>query len=79
MLRNLGIDLVVGLVPILGDAFDFFFKAHRRNADLLLERHVLGPSPAADWAAVVGAALVLLLLLALPLVVAGLVIGHLTH
>ena len=79
MLRNLAIDLVVGLVPIVGDAFDFFFKAHRMNADLLLERHVLGPSPLADWAVVVGTALVLLLLLAAPLVVAGLLISHLTH
>jgi len=67
------------LVPIVGDAFDFFFKAHRMNADLLLERHVLGPSPLADWAVVVGTALVLLLLLAAPLVVAGLLISHLTH
>ena len=79
MLRNLAIDLLVGLVPILGDAFDFFFKAHRKNANLLLERHVLGPSPMADWAAVIGTALVLLALLSLPLVVAGLLISHLTH
>lgn len=79
MLRNLAIDLFVGLVPVLGDAFDFFFKAHRKNADLLLERHVLGPSPLADWAAVLSAALVLLLLLAVPFVVAGLLIEHLTR
>src|SRR5262249_55332702 len=48
MMRNLAIDLFIGIIPVLGDAFDFFYKAHRKNADLLLERHVLGPSPLED-------------------------------
>lgn len=39
MLLNLWIDSVVGSVPVLGDAFDFVFKANRRNLKLL-ERHV---------------------------------------
>jgi hypothetical protein len=68
MLRNLAVDALVGLVPILGDAFDVVWKAHRKNADLLLERHELGPSPFRDWAAVLGAALVLLVAVAAPLV-----------
>ena len=36
MAGNVGIDAVVGSVPLLGDVFDLFFKAHRRNADLVL-------------------------------------------
>jgi len=68
MLRNLAIDLLVGAIPLLGDAFDFVWKAHRMNADLLLERHELGPSPLRDWAAVLGSALVLLVALAAPFV-----------
>lgn len=39
MLFNLWIDGVVGSVPVLGDAFDFVFKANRRNLKLL-ERHL---------------------------------------
>src|SRR3954452_7553470 len=35
MFTNLAIDAMVGAVPILGDAFDFVFKAHRKNANLL--------------------------------------------
>lgn len=35
MLGNLGIDFAVGAVPILGDAFDVYFKAHVRNLRLL--------------------------------------------
>lgn len=35
MLMNLAIDGVIGLVPLLGDLFDFAFKSHSRNAALL--------------------------------------------
>jgi hypothetical protein len=76
MMRNLGIDLTIGIIPIFGDAFDFVYKAHRKNADLLLERHVLGPSPAEDWIAVVVSAVVLVVLLALPFIGMGLVFAH---
>ena len=39
MLGNLGLDWAVGSVPVLGDLFDFAFKSHRRNAELL-RRHL---------------------------------------
>lgn len=39
MLGNVGVDFVVGAVPLLGDLFDFVWKANRKNA-LLLERHL---------------------------------------
>lgn len=39
MLFNLWIDSVVGSLPVVGDAFDFVFKANRRNLRLL-ERHL---------------------------------------
>lgn len=35
MLANVGIDYAVGTVPVLGDLFDFFWKANRRNVRLL--------------------------------------------
>ncbi|MEF2073866.1 DUF4112 domain-containing protein [Consotaella aegiceratis] len=37
MLANVGIDAAVGSVPVLGDVFDVFFKAHWRNLDILLD------------------------------------------
>jgi len=37
MLLNLWIDAAIGSVPLVGDAFDVFFKAHRRNLRLLEE------------------------------------------
>ena len=38
MLLNLWIDSFIGSVPVVGDAFDFYFKANRRNL-ALLEKH----------------------------------------
>lgn len=35
MIRNMAIDFVGGLVPVVGDAFDFAWKANARNAQLL--------------------------------------------
>ena len=35
MLINVAIGLLVGTIPILGDAFDIFWKANRRNYRLL--------------------------------------------
>lgn len=34
---NAVLDAASGFVPVVGDVFDFFFKANRRNADLLRE------------------------------------------
>lgn len=35
MLWNVTIDSTIGAIPIVGDVFDFFFKANLRNARLL--------------------------------------------
>ena len=59
MLLNLGVDALIGVVPVLGDLADIAFRAHRRNADLLLARHETRRATWRDWAAVVGAAGVL--------------------
>jgi hypothetical protein len=42
MLANVSIGLLVGAIPILGDAFDVFWKANRRNY-LLLTRSLAEP------------------------------------
>src|SRR5215468_6782017 len=38
MAINIGIDYVVGSIPFLGDAFDFFWKSNKMNMDLIRER-----------------------------------------
>src|SRR3546814_2835107 len=39
MLANVGIDMLIGAVPVFGDLFDFAWKANRRNMELL-RRHL---------------------------------------
>jgi len=64
MVLNLALDGAVGLVPILGDLFDFAFKAHSRNQALLAE-WLKSPHQTrrSSWMVVVVGALVLLALL----------------
>jgi hypothetical protein len=44
------IDVAIGIIPVVGDAFDVFWKASRRNLQLL-ERHAAGPVEPrlSDW------------------------------
>ncbi|KQT52820.1 MULTISPECIES: DUF4112 domain-containing protein [unclassified Aureimonas] len=37
MVGNVGLDVAVGSVPLLGDVFDVYFKAHKRNANMILD------------------------------------------
>jgi hypothetical protein len=74
MLINVGIDLLLGVVPFVGDAADVFWKANAKNMTLL-ERHAaaLKPATGGDWV-FVGTALAAIGLMALlPLVLMYLV------
>ena len=46
MLSNIAIDALVGTIPLLGDAFDFVYRAQTRNL-LLLERWLESPDATA--------------------------------
>jgi hypothetical protein len=68
MLLNLSVDLLGGAVPVVGDIWDFFFRANSRNLALLKSRMAgtaVANSPRDRWV-VAGAALVFLAALALP-------------
>ncbi|HLT12877.1 MAG TPA: DUF4112 domain-containing protein [Marinobacter sp.] len=54
MLRNMGIDFIGGMLPVVGDAFDAIFKANTRNTRLLknyLEKQleIEPPPPPFPW------------------------------
>ena len=64
MSLNILINEAVGIVPIVGDAFSFWFKSNARNYDLI-RRHTATPrrSTTSDWifvAAVLGALFLIL-------------------
>lgn len=61
MLATTAVDIAIGVIPIIGDAFDLWFKANSRNL-ALMRRHLEEPgtSTRQDWlvlGATVGAAL----------------------
>jgi hypothetical protein len=68
MILNLAADAAGGAIPILGDIWDFLFRAHARNLDLLRARAADGKVKGhwSDVLLVFGALLVLLAALALP-------------
>ncbi|ORE98530.1 DUF4112 domain-containing protein [Aurantimonas sp. 22II-16-19i] len=37
MLANVGVDFGLGAVPLVGDVFDLFFKANRKNLAIILD------------------------------------------
>lgn len=64
MAFNVGLDYVVGVIPFVGDAFDFVWKANKQNMDLIRERGAgLGEGTTSDWIFVVGIIAVLIGLL----------------
>ncbi|WP_193075610.1 DUF4112 domain-containing protein [Pseudomonas sp. FME51] len=59
MLRNIGIDFVGGLIPVVGDAFDAVYKANSRNTRLLRnhlnQQLAIEPPPASfPWKILIG-------------------------
>ena len=49
MVLNIIIDAVVGSIPILGDLFDFAFKANQRNMKLMEEHYTEGRHKGGAW------------------------------
>jgi hypothetical protein len=80
MLVNLALDVVIGAIPLFGDAFDIAWKANRRNYRLMT-RHLRQPHRHTwkDWAFLLGLAAAIFALLATPIVVLLLLIVWLIH
>ncbi len=79
MVLNIGVDALVGAIPVVGDVFDFGFKANRRNLELI-KRYEAEPSKRAtpgDYVLVGLGFAFALLSVALPIVVAALIAGAL--
>ena len=55
MLANSAIDIAIGAIPVIGDAFDLWFKANTRNLGII-RRHLEHPetSTRSDWLILLG-------------------------
>jgi hypothetical protein len=80
MLINVAVDLVVGAVPLVGDAADFFWKSNSMNM-ALLERHAAEamPARAGDWLFVGGILAAVAIVALLPLIVVYWLLTVLRH
>jgi uncharacterized protein DUF4112 len=76
MLANVGVDTLVGEIPLLGDLFDFGWKSNTRNI-ALLEQHLHRPvaAKAASRRLLILLGLGLLILFA-GVIALGVVLGH---
>jgi hypothetical protein len=79
MVVNVGIESLVGAVPVLGNLFDIGWKANRRNYALLtgsLEEPVKQKKK--SWLFLAGISFALALLLTLPVLLLGWILYHLS-
>jgi hypothetical protein len=75
MALNLAVDYIVGTIPFVGDAFDFVWRANRKNMDLIRERATgKGSGTKGDYAFVAALIVGLVLLLIGSIVASGFVL-----
>lgn len=60
MIFNIFLDTIIGSIPFLGDLFDLFYKANRRNYDLLEEHYVEGKYEGSIWKVIIPVLLALI-------------------
>jgi Domain of unknown function (DUF4112) len=80
MVANVGIEVVVGTIPILGDAFDIAWRANRRNYALLTgslyerRKHTIQ-----SWIFLIVLSVILILLMLLPMLLLAWLANGLIH
>jgi hypothetical protein len=76
MALNILVNEVIGVVPVVGDAFSFWFKSNARNYEII-KTHRLGSSVAkkSDWLFVIGVLIVLVAVVVVGIALSFLVLG----
>jgi len=65
MIINIVIDTLIGGIPFLGDIFDLFFKANKRNLDLFQAHFEEGRHQGSGWSIILAILVLLLVLFAI--------------
>lgn len=65
MLGNITLDYLISNIPILGDIFDFAFKANQRNLRLLQKHQLKGKYRGAGWGYILAAVIFLIALMSI--------------
>src|SRR4051794_24708745 len=80
MALNVLVNEVIGIVPVVGDAFSFWFKSNARNYDII-KNHRLGTTAPkrSDWLFVVGILVALFVIVCAGIAVSFLILGALAR
>ena len=75
MSLNILLNEIIGVVPVVGDAFSFWFKSNARNYQIIKD-HTVTPTVAkrSDWIFVIAVLVILVGIVALGLVISFLVL-----
>jgi hypothetical protein len=77
MAFNIGLDYLVGSIPFIGDAFDFFWRANKQNMDLIRERATgKGKGTTSDYVFIFGLIGFLILLLIASIIASGVILYY---
>ena len=73
---NILVNEVIGVVPVVGDAFSFWFKSNARNYEIL-KTHRLGSSVPrrSDWLFVIGILILLVVIVCAGIAISFLILG----
>ncbi|HXF43592.1 MAG TPA: DUF4112 domain-containing protein [Pyrinomonadaceae bacterium] len=74
MAFNIGIDYLIGSIPFIGDAFDFFWKANSKNIELIRQRATGKTGTKSDYLFILLIICVLILILIASVIASGYVI-----
>ena len=75
MAFNIAVDYLVGSIPVIGDAFDFVWKANQMNMNLIRTRAAgHGKGKTSDYLFVLGLIFLLIAILVGSIVASGLII-----
>ena len=80
MAGNILVNEIVGIIPVVGDAFSFWFKSNARNYEII-KNHRLGSAPpkGSDWFFVIGILAILFVVVCAGLAVSFLILGALVR
>jgi hypothetical protein len=80
MALNVLVNEIIGIVPVIGDAFSFWFKSNARNYEII-KSHRLGGNPPkrSDWLFVIGILVLVFLIVCAGIAISFLLLGSLAR
>lgn len=79
MLANVGLDALVGTIPLAGNAFDLVFKANTRNVELMRQYYEEDRHKGSVWPVVFGVVLVMTLIFAAIVTLGFVIVGSIAN